>query len=151
MKIPSDSSDHFLQLGISNVLLIDDIMNVLHSTRRIFKMAGIPNVDIASNCQEAKELLTKAQNLGRQYDVIFLDYHMPDMLGTKFIGEILSIERFQLNRRYTGIFMLSGETDPQFRDAAKMSGAIDFIQKPTSASTLLQICEKWARIRTTSS
>ncbi len=96
--------------------------------------------DVVNNGQEAVD-----KAFEHQYDVIFMDYHMPGMDGiaaTKMIRE--QVEE-GLNKT-TPIIALTADTQPQVSKTFRRAGANDVLIKPFTRINLAQLLAKWLPI-----
>ena len=67
-------------------------------------------------------------------DLIFLDYHMPEIDGVKGLSMIRSDER----TKKVPIIMLTAASDRGIVEASIKAGASDFIVKPPSKDLILK-------------
>ncbi|UUX50077.1 response regulator [Nisaea acidiphila] len=134
-------------LGIRRVLIVDDIHEIQSTLRRVFRMARVEEIVTASNIDEARTQLEVATKARQPFDIVFMDQMMPGGTGTELLEEVVARGNSFVDRRFTGFFILSGVTEPGFREKAKAAGAIDVMQKPFSAEQLLQYGRKWIQFR----
>jgi putative nucleotidyltransferase with HDIG domain len=66
------------------------------------------------------------------FDVIIVDFHMPEMDGLEFISEFRRIE----GSKETIVVMITSETDVAIRRKALEMGVTDFLNKPVDRSEL---------------
>lgn len=71
-----------------------------------------------------------------RYDLVILDYMMPEMTGMEVLGEL-----DEEMKSTTPIIMLTAKAQDSDRNRAKEAGAQYFIPKPFSPMELLQIVE----------
>ncbi|MEO0584341.1 MAG: response regulator [Bacteroidota bacterium] len=110
-------------LSQMRVLVVEDMKMNQFLMRQIFKRKKIP-VDIASNGKEAIELLEK-----QEYDVVFMDLHMPVMDGRDATRIIRDPQSHVLNHRIP-IIGLSADAFNKTRDELLQLGMNDFLTKP---------------------
>jgi DNA-binding response OmpR family regulator len=112
-----------------NILIIDDNQEILFGLKKLLKDAKF-NTDTASNIKEGKKVLAQ-----QEYDLIILDWMLPDGSGVKFLA--------QLRKEFytTAVLLLSSKSDIHDKVEALDAGADDYLQKPFSNIELL------ARIR----
>lgn len=74
----------------------------------------------------------------REYDIIFLDVHMPKMRGPEVLAQIKKIRPSQI------VVIFSSSSDPSFlfEDQAKTMGAFECMYKPVDLDDLLRIMKK---------
>ena len=115
---------------MAKVLIIDDERSIRFS----FKSMLTKNkhiVDTAENWEEAKGFIKK-----HDYDVVFLDILMPKISGLSILKAIKDTRPDCL------VIMMTGEPTVQSTQQSLRYGATDYLTKPVSRDTLLQICER---------
>jgi len=126
------------QVNPSNeIFIVDDDPAVRDALSVVFTLEGFH----VSGFAEGNSFLTAARS--RTPACIILDVHMPGRSGLDILKE--------LNAQHYGapIFIISGQGDiPMAVDAVK-NGALDFIEKPFDADTVVvrvrEAIEAWAR------
>ena len=116
------------------VLVIDDEIHMLRLIQRILEMAGFSVVGSDSG----KYALEVLQNPDTRPDVITCDISLPDMDGFEVLRRVKSDASLQ----HIPVIMLTAMG--QHRDAAraKEMGASDFLTKPFSATTLIDVLHR---------
>ncbi|HEY86237.1 MAG TPA: response regulator [Chloroflexi bacterium] len=116
------------------VLVIDDEIHMLRLIQRILEMAGFSVIGSDSG----KYALEVLQNSDTRPDVITCDISLPDMDGFEVLRRVKS----DANLRHIPVIMLTAMG--QHRDAAraKEMGASDFLTKPFSATTLIDVLHR---------
>lgn len=108
---------------MANILIIDDNWNICELLSDMVEGMG----------HEAKCAVTLGEGLfltgTRDYDIVFLDVHLPDGNGLTALSDILR------SKSSPEVIILTGGGDSQAVETAVRNGAWDFIQKPSS------ICE----------
>lgn len=112
---------------MASILNVDDNKKFLVTIGRIIKSAG-HEYTLASNGVEGLRCY-----LANHYDLVITDVVMPEMNGIEFLTHVLN--RFP---NATVIVMSSAD----FLDSASALGAADFIAKPFSQESLLQVIER---------
>jgi len=115
---------------MAKVLIVDDERSIRFSFKTILSKQG-HDVDTAENWEEAKGFIRK-----EDYDVVFLDILMPKISGLKILKAIKDIRPDCL------VIMMTGEPTVQSSQQALRYGATDYLTKPVSRDTLLQICQR---------
>jgi CheY-like chemotaxis protein len=92
--------------------------------------------DVAANGREALEKCA-----GRQYDLVFMDCHMPEMDGYDAAGEL---RRREGGVRRTTIIALTADAREGTRERCIRAGMDDYIVKPVRLEDLRSAIEKWA-------
>jgi DNA-binding response OmpR family regulator len=114
---------------MASILLVDDDQDLAETLADLFSMLD-HEVEIVG---EGGLALQKIQE--RQFDLILLDWQLPDMTGVDVCREY----------RSTGgkgrVLMLTGMRDPASREAGKAAGADDFLTKPFTVDQLTERLE----------
>ena len=132
-------------MGIDRILIVDDIEEMRQTLRRMLRWAGVREVDLASDIGEARNALEGAKQRGTPYDLIFADQMMPGGSGVELVQEIVA--RNLIERRHSGLFLLTGVPDPDLEAEAKKSGALAVLEKPISTEKLLAVIQRWGVYR----
>lgn len=133
------------EAGIDRVLIVDDIEEMRQTLRRMLRWAGVGDVSMASDIDQARQALELAKERGQAYDLVIVDQMMPGGSGVELVQEIVA--RSLIERRHTGLFILTGVPDYSMDVEAKKSGAIAVLEKPISAEKLLAIAARWGTYR----
>jgi len=110
---------------MSSILLVDDDEDILLFTTLVLEDEGY-RVETALTGREA---LKKARE--SQYDVILLDYVLPDIKGNELAVELNRIDESMV------IFYLTGHSLSE--EARRLSHVRDVLLKPVSNETLLTV------------
>jgi len=115
------------------VLLVDDSPTMLSSIASILKRAGI-------SCETAGtgEAAIAKVNGGLAPCLVITDYHMPGMHGVDLIGKL----RRHAATRFTPMLVLTTDSQPEKRAAAKAAGATGWLVKPVDPAALLQVIKQ---------
>ena len=128
-------TDSMRMQGLSDVriLLVEDDLINQDVARGLFKNIGLVP-DIANNGLEAVEKVKS-----KEYDLVFMDVHMPEMNGltaTRLIREINCCDNLP-------IIALTASVFAEDRAEALESGMNDFISKPIEPSILFSKLLQW--------
>ncbi|MBI5815144.1 MAG: response regulator [Nitrospinae bacterium] len=109
------------------VLVVDDFATMRKIEKNILGQLGIRNVDEADDGSTA---LPKVQQ--SLYDVILLDWNMPQMSGLEFLKAI----RADPNTKNVPVIMVTAEALKDNIIAAAQAGVNDYVVKPFTAAVL---------------
>ena len=114
---------------MTKILSVDDDQEILEVIKLILERSGY-RVMTAINGKDALEQIQKFQ---QQIKLVLLDIMLPDMSG-------LDIFEFICKRNHTPkvIFISGAPITPEEISSLKGKGAVDYIEKPFSKSTLVQ-------------
>jgi CheY-like chemotaxis protein len=116
------------------ILVADDQGVNRKLTMRRLEQLGF-TVDVVENGLQVLEALNRAQ-----YDLIFMDCHMPDMDGFQAARWIRQRER---GERHTPIVAFTASLAGSDRDRCLAAGMDDFVSKPVEESELMRIIRRW--------
>ncbi len=111
------------------VLVIDDAPTVRMMCSQTVQRAGMECVE-ASDGGEALEYLQ-----GEPFDLVLLDYQLPDMSGADILKKI----REQKNHQNAKVVMMSGMRDSADLTFMRLLGADEFVSKPFTSAQLLTL------------
>ena len=110
---------------MKNILIVDDDSEYRENLKEILDNAGYPN-DMAESVKTALE------KLGTQhFDIILLDFMMPEIDGINALGEIKKISP------YSKIIMITAFASIENAVRAIKKGACQYISKPFKIEALL--------------
>lgn len=117
----------------AKILVVDDVTSMRNVTKSILTVADYTNVTLATDGDNALELLNQ-----EPYDLIICDWEMPNMSGLEVLITIRKNEKL----KDIPFLMLTGMTDKTKADVAIKSGATDYVIKPIQASSLIEKINK---------
>jgi len=130
------------------VCIVDDNSVVVTQLKHLLEQVGIVGSYAFTDSRQALNWC-----LATPPDLILLDYHMPDLDGIEFLGEL---HRHQATKQVL-VAMISGWAVESMRLVALRAGAIDVISKPFSAEevklkvlNLLRLNERHQALQRTS-
>ena len=136
VKVRLDSSKKMVspskQLSALKVLIADDIGVSRDAISEALSMASI-QADIAAGGKEAIAKIRLASGNNRPYDVLILDWNMPDIDGL----EVAAIMSQELQSKQPKVIMLYAFESLHMREQANQLGIHTFIKKPFSTSELV--------------
>ncbi len=131
MDIPvADRQREDMQLESINVLIVDDDEVMLKTAVDTIESLGA-NAEYAHSGPEAIGMIEHKHLLGQNYDVVIIDWKMPEVDGVETIRRI----RSQIDKNIP-ILLISAYDWSDIEDKAKEAGANGFVSKPLFRSTL---------------
>ena len=122
------------ELELNVLVAEDDVVNQMVVVQMLELMDC--RVDVANDGREA---LARAS--ATDYDLIFMDCHMPAMDGFESARRIRAFE--DGGRRRTPIIALTADTLASDRERCRAAGMDDFVTKPVSSTMLAATIERW--------
>jgi two-component system chemotaxis response regulator CheY len=110
-------------------LIVDDSNSIRQMLGFTLREAGFQVIEGVNG----GDALAKLE--GKRVDLIITDLNMPVMDGLTFIRAA----RVRAETKFTPILMLTTESHPEKRQAAKAAGATGWIVKPFQPAQLLQV------------
>eukprot|EP01125_Pyxidicula_operculata_P017877 TRINITY_DN630_c0_g1_i1.p1 TRINITY_DN630_c0_g1~~TRINITY_DN630_c0_g1_i1.p1 ORF type:complete len:2018 (-),score=342.67 TRINITY_DN630_c0_g1_i1:1616-7624(-) len=120
-----------------HVLIVDD-NQFNRKTMELYMSRKKIDCVSATNGSEAVDLFKRFD-----FDIIFMDIHMPMMGGFKATSEIRKIETKRNSIKRTPIIALSGISSSEQVDEGIDNGMDDFISKPVKAEEIYRLLMKW--------
>lgn len=119
------------------ILLVDDDLVDRMAVRRSLKKAGVQmDLSEAEDCTKAIAILKE-----KNFDCVFLDYHLPDQDGLDLLKDIQAIGV------KVPLIVLTGQGDERIAVEMMKAGACDYLSKSrVSPETLFQILQNALRI-----
>ncbi|AIQ59428.1 response regulator [Paenibacillus borealis] len=116
---------------MQKILIVDDedVLRMLIEDT----LEDLEDVEIRT-AENGAEALTRLSS--DRYDLVILDYMMPEMTGIEVLGEL-----DEELKSTTPIMMLTAKAQEMDRNRAREAGARFFMPKPFSPMELLQIVE----------
>ena len=131
LDIPvADRQRDDMKLEPMDVLIVDDDEIMLQTAADTLKELGA-TPEQAKSGAEALGMIEHRHRSGRDYDVIIVDWKMPDMDGIDTVKRI----RSKISSK-TPILLISAYDWSDIEDKAKEAGANGFVSKPLFRSTL---------------
>ena len=126
----ADRQREDMMLDPMDVLVVDDDEILLETAVDTLESLGV-TADHAGSGLEALGMITHRHQAGRDYNVVILDWKMPDIDGVETISRI----RAEVNENIP-ILLISAYDWSDIEDAAKEAGANGFVSKPLFRSKL---------------
>jgi two-component system sensor histidine kinase/response regulator len=117
-------------LGGTRALVVDDNptnRTILHQLLRQWNMA----TELASSGDEALAAIDSARRAGHAFDVIVLDYHMPELDGLAFLAGLR-----KAGGVVPAILLLTSVDDPEVAAEGRALGVEGYLVKPARRSEL---------------
>lgn len=144
---PGSSTGTVAQLGDSilqnlshiKILVAEDNSVNQEVIKRMLRLEGFNDITMACNGAEAVELVQKAYDSSRQYDIIFMDVQMPKMDG------LTATKLIKNNLRYSRpIIALTAFADESNVKECLSCGMSGFLSKPIKRTNLRQIITQFS-------
>ena len=119
-----------MMLDPIDVLIVDDDAVMLQTAAETFDSLGVTAEQARSGSEALEKIREKALS-GHDYDVVIVDWKMPDMDGVETIRRIRSEMSADIP-----ILLISAYDWSDIEDQAKEAGATGFISKPLFRSTV---------------
>ena len=126
----ADRQREDMALDPMDVLIVDDDEILLETAVDTLASLGV-TADRAASGMEALGMITQRHQAGRDYNVVILDWKMPDLDGIETIHRIRNEAGAD-----TPILLVSAYDWSDIEDAAKEAGANGFVSKPLFPSKL---------------
>ena len=131
LDIPvSDRQRDDLKLEPIDVLVVDDDESTLRTAVETLETLGV-SADQARSGPEAIGMIELKHLSGRDYDVVIVDWKMPETDGIETISKISSMSEIKIPN-----LLISAYDWSDIEDKAKEAGANGFVRKPFFRSTL---------------
>lgn len=121
-----------------NVLVVDDHMMVRTLVEQGLKALGGCKIVHAIDGVDALEKINKAHDVGIDFHIVFLDWHMPNVSGLEVLEKCRSDGKFSK----TAFVMLTAEREEVKVLEALQKGATSYIVKPFSTEVLNKNMQK---------
>ncbi|MEC6798500.1 response regulator [Photobacterium sp. S4TG1] len=135
-KKPVNDAFTTANVNKAKVLLVDDNVSLRLYSGILLKNAGYDVIE-ADNGRTALSYLEEST-----VDLILMDSQMPIMSGIDATKEIRTNHLYSSHQN-TPIICYSGSLDAEHREHLTNIGITDFLLKPSSKTTLLDIVHKW--------
>ncbi len=126
--------DGFDSVRNAKILIAEDDAMIQFIFQKILESEGF-NFVITSNGRECVETLNDDKN----FDIVFIDLHMPEMDGLETINFI----RNEMKNNEIKIIALSANLITEVDDDVLKSGINDFLSKPIHQKNIFEILVKW--------
>lgn len=147
---PCDASDlkplldsifatHAQKTERKKVLIVDDIENNRKLISEYFK-GTIVDADEASGGKEALEMIFSED---RKYDLVILDYQMPDMNGAQVLKGI----RSKFSRKKLPVIIASAQNEIEVVKNLITIGAQEYLTKPIAVSSFFEKVNKVLKVK----
>ncbi len=126
LRIPDEITEEqfWQEHGIQKILAVDDDKDVVTNIEMVLKKAGV-QTEAAYSGQQALEQVKAAAAQGGQFDVILLDWKMPEMDGIETARQIRKI----LEKQIPILFLTAADWEG-LEDEAFAAGIDGFLSKP---------------------
>lgn len=119
------------------VLAVDDNMMMINLITNMLQKLGFTKIDTAMDGRKGYDIILEAKDNGEPYDIVFLDWNMPEMCGFDVLKEC----RENLEFSKMAIVMVTAENQKRSILEATKTGATAYLTKPISEDILKQKIE----------
>lgn len=133
-----DEADFWSKHNITSVLVVDNDEDICLNIQLLMQDTGI-NVDYATSGKGAIQMVTDVGNSGKHYDILLLDWKMPEMDGLETARRIREIIGNNVP-----IMMLTSYNIEEIEQEAKAAGIDVCLPKPFFVSNFRNAIEKLA-------
>jgi CheY-like chemotaxis protein len=109
------------------ILVVDDDSNLRQTLVLILRSAGY-EVEFAENAPKGM-----IQLQGRPFDLMILDYKMPEIDGLKLLKTVRNLHPD------LPVFFLTGNGSPEVEAEARANGVMGYLVKPADPERILQL------------
>lgn len=117
---------------VLRVLVVDDHFLIRHIVSEIAARGGVMEVSSARDGKDAVTQILDAHIRCQSYDIIFIDWTMPEMSGL----DVVKIIRTRRELDHIVFVMLSAESEPKRIKEAIAAGVYKYLIKPTPAEKI---------------
>lgn len=142
----SDTSEENMELPSWNVLVVDDDELLCKMAADTLKSMGIQNAEWTLSGDKAIKLILERHKNDEDYQLILLDWKLPDINGIQVAKEIRRM--FEAN---VPILLISAYDWSEFETEARAAGINGFVSKPLFKSTLFHSLRKYTETYTAQS
>ena len=126
----ADRQHEDLRLEALDVLIVDDDPIFLQTTADTLESMGV-HADCAESGAQALDMIARRHEQGRDYNIVIVDWRMPEMNGVEIVRRI----RSDIDSNIP-ILLISAYDWSDIEDSARGAGANGFISKPLFRSKL---------------
>jgi len=134
------SSGHNDQPPKIKILLAED--NSVNQEVAILMLEQLDSQVVLAN--DGLEATTKFKE--QTFDLVLMDYHMPEMDGLEAALKIREYEQHMKVEHPTPIIAVTANIEKSVREQCTNAGMDDYISKPYSAKDLQKMLEKWTNL-----
>lgn len=121
------------KLEYIRILVVDDDEIVLSVMKTALEAEGC----IVSTCTGGLEAINQLESIHEKFDIVILDFVMPDLNGDEVLSRIRSYEKKQ-NLKAIPVFSHSGHITLEERDKIIEKGYTDIMVKPIDLEDLFK-------------
>ncbi len=121
-----------LSLSELRILVVDDLPDALSAIGSMTTGLGM-HCTLEQHPQNARALLAAAEKSGKPYDIMLVDYHMPELDGISLMRGLSGLSRSAIPKA----FLVTAYDAHLLEDDARREGYLKVLEKPLTASTLV--------------
>ena len=120
------------------VLVVDDNTMMINLITNMVRDLGFKDIDTAMDGKKAFEKIKAQKNSNAPFDIVFLDWNMPEMCGYDVLKECREMPEYS----NMAIVMITAENQKRNVLEAMKAGATSYITKPVSQEMLTKKIEQ---------
>lgn len=134
-KIMHAMPDKEEKSALSRVLIVDDVESMRKIHRHYLMECGFKNVDLAEDGSRAFQMLTKANELGKPYNLVISDWEMPKTSGL----ELLKMVRTDKSLWRVPFYLISALGEKRHIVKGINMGATGYMNKPVNQKMIIDV------------
>lgn len=124
---------------LSRILIVDDVESMRKIHRHYFMECGFKNVDLAEDGNRAFNLMKKAHELGKPYNLIVSDWEMPKTSGL----ELLKMVRTHKELWRVPFYLISALAEKRHIANGINMGATGYMVKPVNQKMIIDTFKEY--------
>jgi CheY-like chemotaxis protein len=121
-----------LDVNKLKVLVVDDLALARKIVLKALEKLSITNVITVSNGYQACDALFGASDDGEPFDIVFLDWNLPELNGLQVLQRLRPLREFDR----TAFVMFTATSEPANVQEAMDTGATGYLVKPVRLDTI---------------
>lgn len=114
------------------VLVVDDLALARVVVKKALDKLSITDVTMVANGYEACDVLYDASDASAPFDLVFLDWNLPELSGMEVLKRLRPLREFEK----TAFVMFTAASEPEYIQQALDSGATGYLVKPVKLDAI---------------